>query len=122
MVNNIAKKIKELSILILVLFSFSIVSGTEKTNLKTDITYVRIVVDGMACPFCAYGLEKSIKKLDGVDNLYIDINEAFITFAVLTDKIPSEEKLKKLVKEAGFKIRKIEYSSTPFEIKKDKNE
>jgi copper chaperone CopZ len=120
MISNLTIKIKGLSILLLVLFSFSNISATEKAILKTDITYVKIVVDGMACPFCAYGLEKSIKKLEGVKNLYIDINEAFITFAVLTSKKPSEEKLNKLVIEAGFKIRKIEYSSTPFEIEKSK--
>lgn len=120
MVSNSALKIKELSFLLFVLFSFSNISATGKEISKTDITYIKIVVDGMACPFCAYGLEKNIKKLEGVKNLYIDINEAFITFAVPTNKKPSEEKLNKLVKEAGFKIREIKYSPTPFEIKKDK--
>ena len=74
----------------------------------------------MACPFCAYGLEKKIKKIDGAQDLYIDINEGFITLGVPVSKKPTDEEFKKIVKEAGFTARKIEYSESPF--KSDKNE
>ena len=30
-------------------------------------------VDGMACPYCAYGIEKKIKALDGVDTSSMEI-------------------------------------------------
>jgi len=106
---------------LLLFFSFTMsnISATNKEIQGNTNTYIKIGVDGMACPFCAYGLEKKIKKIDGASDLYIDINEGFITFSVPSNKKPTEEALNKVVKEAGFKIREIEYSSTPFELKKD---
>ncbi|MGN2393298.1 heavy-metal-associated domain-containing protein, partial [Pelomicrobium sp. G1] len=29
-------------------------------------------VDGLACPFCAYGIEKKLRALDGVDKVKVD--------------------------------------------------
>ncbi len=81
---------------------------------ETSTTYIKMYVDGLACPFCAYGLEKKIKKVDGAKDLFIEINEGYITFTVPTSKKPSEEALQKLVKEAGFTVRSITYSATPF--------
>lgn len=80
----------------------------------TTITYIKMYVDGLACPFCAYGLEKKIKKIEGAKDLFIEINEGYITFSVPTSNKPSEEALQKLVKEAGFKARDITYSERPF--------
>jgi len=34
---------------------------------------VKIRVDGPACPFCAYGLEKKLKRVEGVKDLEIDL-------------------------------------------------
>ena len=104
--------LRKTSTLLIVLFSFAFItmSAPEKTRAQTTTIYVKIGVDGMACPFCAYGIEKKIKKIDGAKDLYIDINEGYITFAISSDKKPTEEALNKIVKEAGFKVRKIEYS------------
>jgi len=113
-------KIDKISVILIALFSISFfnVSATLNIDTTVEITYVKIGVDGMACPFCAYGVEKKIKKIEGVENFYVDINEGFITFSVPSDKKPTEEELKKLIKEAGFRIRNIEYASRPFETHK----
>jgi len=91
-------------------------------SANKDKTYVKIWVDGLACPFCAYGLEKKMKKLKGLENLTIDLNNGFITFEVPSEKILSENLLKKIIKEAGFVARKFEYATKPFKvIKKTKD-
>ncbi|MDQ3269572.1 MAG: heavy-metal-associated domain-containing protein [Pseudomonadota bacterium] len=36
----------------------------------------RLRVDGLACPFCAYGIEKQLSKLDGVARVETDIGDA----------------------------------------------
>ncbi len=63
---------------------------------------VRVQVDGLTCPFCAYGLEKKLKAIDGVEKLEINIEEgvAVLTFRH-SDKI-DEEQIGKAVKDAGF--------------------
>lgn len=118
---NSSITIKVMVLLLLVVSSLNL----EASNLKTTVndgskTYIKIWVDGMACPFCAYGLEKKIKKIDSSGDFFVEINEGFISFSVTSDKIPSDDDLKIIVKEAGFFARKIEISQTPF--KQDKNE
>ncbi len=112
--------VKKLVILILLipLFGFTQAASKIKQEPFTQSkTYIKIWVDGLACPFCAYGLEKKIKKLPDVNNLFVDLNKGFITFIVTSEKIPSEKILKKLVKEAGFVVRKIRYANKAFVIK-----
>ena len=84
---------------------------------KIDIIYIQIRVDGLACPFCAYGLEKKLKKVDGATNLQIEFEEGIVSLEVPKDKKPTEESLKKVVTDAGFTPREIKFSDTPF--KKD---
>ena len=74
---------------------------------------VKVQVDGLSCPFCAYGLEKKLSDLDGVDSIKIDIENGMLTLIVQEDKTINEEVIKEKIKEAGF---------TPGEIVFDKSE
>ena len=99
---------------LMILLACSARAQTKAPDSSTDSTYVKMYVDGLACPFCAYGLEKKIKKIEGASGLFIEINEGYITFSVPNKKKPGEATLKKLVKEAGFKAREINFSEKPF--------
>ena len=48
------------SVIIAILVSMSFPAFSEDTRYE-------LRVDGMACPYCAYGIEKKIKALNGVD-------------------------------------------------------
>ena len=87
----------------------------------TAITYIQIRVDGLSCPFCAYGLEKKLKKVDGAANLHIDLEEGIVSLDVPSDKKPSEDDLRKVVTDAGFTPRKIKFSDKPFKSRDDTN-
>jgi len=39
---------------------------------EAQIRAVTVSVDGMACPFCAYGVEKKLKRVVGVESITID--------------------------------------------------
>jgi len=114
---KIINKTKKSILLILLISLFGFTHANTKINFEAanqSKTYIKIWVDGLACPFCAYGLEKKIKKLSGAENIFVDINKGFVTFIVPSEAIPEKEKLKKLVKEAGFAVRKIQYTNKPF--------
>lgn len=64
-------------------------------------------VDGLACPYCAYGIEKKLKKIDGVKKIDIDLNKGLVIVNVAEGVILSEEKMKKLFKDAGFTYRSM---------------
>ncbi len=84
------------------------------SQTKPEQVYIKVEVKGLSCPFCAYGLEKKLKKIDGVEDVHIDVTEGETTMRVSKEEKPSEEKLKKTVKNAGFTPGKITFSKTPF--------
>jgi len=98
------------TVLVMISFGYS----TALAQDKPSKTYIQIRVDGLSCAFCAYGLEKKLKKVDGASNLHIDLNAGIVTLEVPTDKKPTEESLKKVVTDAGFTPRKIKFSESPF--------
>ena len=68
---------------------------------------VIIEVDGLACPFCAYGIEKRLKKIDGVAELSVLLEEGKVQLKLAEGATVSEERLQKAVAEAGFETRSI---------------
>ncbi len=68
----------------------------------------RLYVDGLACPFCAYGVEKNILALDGVEKLDIDMAGGFITVVMQTGRALDEETAKRAVGDSGFTLRRFE--------------
>ena len=68
----------------------------------------KIFVDGLACPFCAYGVEKNVLGLDGVEAMDIDINGGFITVVMKAGKVLEKTLAAKAVADAGFTLRSFE--------------
>lgn len=77
--------------------------------------FIKIEVKGLACPYCAYGLEKDLKKVKGIDYIEIDLKEGLVYTSTLILLKPSKEKLAKVVVDSGFTAGKIEFSDRPFE-------
>ena len=76
---------------------------------KIDNPDIVVEVDGLACPFCAYGLEKKLKKLDGVEAIYVDMDKGKTDIKLKKDAALSEDKIRKAVSDAGFTVRDITY-------------
>jgi len=74
-------------------------------------TKVEVKVDGLACPFCAYGLEKKLMKIDGIKDMKIDIKNGLVTFSLKEGKTVDEKTIKKIVKDAGFTAKEIKFSN-----------
>ncbi len=64
-------------------------------------TYL-LEVQGLSCPFCAYGLEKKLKKLDGVNSVSIDLKSGEVELSA--DRELTREQVEKAVKKAGFRL------------------
>lgn len=64
-------------------------------------------VDGLACPFCAYGLEKKITKMEGVLSFDADLEKGEV-YVTLNDQANIDiSSINKAVKESGFTLRAI---------------
>jgi len=67
-------------------------------------TQYELSVDGLACPFCAYGIEKKLNATDGVENIFIDINAGTVTVTMAESASMSEDVARRIVKDAGFTL------------------
>lgn len=65
-------------------------------------------VDGLACPFCAYGIEKKLGALEGVQSVETHIKDGTVVVIMKDGAALDEAAAKRAVKEAGFSLRKFE--------------
>lgn len=68
----------------------------------------RLKVDGLACPFCAYGIEKKLGALDGVDRLETNIEDGTVVVTMKDGAALDEETARQAVKDAGFTLKAFE--------------
>jgi len=89
--------IKKLSLLVTTLvFSIAV--------LAADSRYI-LGVDGLACPFCAYGIEKRLNRIDGVTDVQVNVGESVVHVTMQEGKTLSEDRVNQAVDEAGFTLR-----------------
>lgn len=105
---------KSLHTPVLVLAAFLLVSvlGPPRTQAqdqdKVEDPDAIVYVDGLACPFCAYGLEKKLDDYDAVQELQVEIEEGRILLVFREGQALTKDEIDQAVEEAGFTARKIE--------------
>ena len=62
-------------------------------------------VDGLACPFCAYGIEKKLSSIDDVQDIAVDIAKGVVVVTMTQGSELSEQLARQKVKDAGFSVR-----------------
>ncbi len=73
----------------------------------------RLQVDGLACPFCAYGIEKKLNATKGVKTIRIDINTGTVTVFMKPGASLSEAEARQIVKDAGFTLGSFQTIPAP---------
>lgn len=86
-------------------------AGYEASE-KIDLKEVIIPIEGMTCASCVRAVEKSIDKLDGIEEISINIttNKAYIRYDSAKTRVSN---IKQSIKKAGYK---------PLTIEKDNDE
>lgn len=62
-------------------------------------------VDGLGCPFCAYGIEKTLGKVDGVDRVDVDMKRGVVAVTIAAGADFDRDTAKQAVEDAGFDLR-----------------
>jgi len=73
-------------------------------------THYDMRVDGLACPFCAYGVEKKLKEIDGVSDIKVDLDKGVVSVNVAEGQSLTEEQMTKLFNDSGFTYRSMKKS------------
>lgn len=77
-----------------------------------DQEVVEIAVSGLACPFCAYGLEKNLIKLAEVETATIDLAANSARVILKPGQKADLEAIKKAITKAGFTPGEADVSVT----------
>ncbi len=67
-----------------------------------EVTQAVISVDGMSCPFCAFGVEKKLKTVNGTDEVVVDMKNGTATLVAEDGKSIDIAQIGKAVRAAGF--------------------
>jgi len=86
------------------MLAFVLIPGLAATASAAEFT---LRVDGMACPFCAFGIEKKLRKLPGVEELNILLDEGKIVLTLAPGAELDVPALNKAVKNAGFTLHSL---------------
>lgn len=68
----------------------------------------RIEVAGLACPFCAYGIEKKLNAIEGVERLETNIKESTVIVTMKHGAALDKTTAERVVKDAGFTLNGFE--------------
>ena len=85
----------------------------EKTEnlskpIETKNEKISVQAKGMVCAFCAQGIEKKLKAIDGVSNIKVSLETKNIDFSVKEGSKLPDETIKKILTESGYEVVKIE--------------
>lgn len=70
--------------------------------MQAEIRKVTVAVDGMSCPFCAFGVEKRLRKVEGVESVEISTRDGTATAVANVGGSVAIEKIPAAVEAAGF--------------------
>ena len=65
----------------------------------------KIGVDGLACPFCAYGIEKQLTAIPGVKSAKASVKSGTVTVTMKDGASLSRGRAAQAVRDAGFSLR-----------------
>jgi copper chaperone CopZ len=68
---------------------------------------VQVKLDGLVCAFCAYNLEKKLKRIESVEDLKILVDAGLAEFKIKEGKSIDVDEIKKAVKDGGFTPREM---------------
>ena len=77
-------------------------------SLNSFAATQKIEVLGMVCAYCAQGIEKSLKSLSEVNDVYINLEKFFVLVESKNDFGNDEKTLKTIIVDAGYTVQKIE--------------
>ena len=119
---NLISKFVKITFFAIIFIAFSGVYAGAQNQAQADDerVFIKIEIKGLACPFCAYGMERELKKVSGVEDVEIELKTGLAYISTPVSQKPEKEELVRIVNEGGFTAGEIEYSNKPFEPQEGK--
>ena len=101
-----AMRLKYLTVVLVALLFMS------ATSALASVGEVRLYVEGLACPFCTFGIEKSLKKVPGVVSVETTIRTGLVRIQLEPGTQLDPAALNEAVKKSGFTPSRVEATMT----------
>ena len=90
---------------LIIIIIISVLAFTISSNSlygQSDRDKIEVQVDGLGCPFCAYGLEKKFKEFKGIKDVKIEMETGQFNFSYPSEKGMTLEQVESQVDKAGY--------------------
>lgn len=100
-VSHLSQRLPPYLAIVMVVFTLWVTAVAAQEPAHT--TY-QIQVNGLSCPFCAYGIEKQVNAIKGVEDIALDLKAGMLTVTMEEGATLEEETASKAVEAAGFTL------------------
>jgi copper chaperone CopZ len=76
-----------------------------------QVLEVTVSVDGMACPFCAFGVEKKLRGVDGAGKIDVSMKDGTATITAQEGRSVEVGQVPEAIRDAGFSPGTIRISA-----------
>lgn len=80
----------------------SIIVFLASSQAQAQIYSLSVVVEGMSCPFCVYGVEKKLKKVEGVKSVIVSMKDGVATLIAREGQSININQVPAAVRDSGF--------------------
>ena len=91
----------------------SLVLSTLLSNAAFATQTIKANVNGMVCAFCAQGIEKKMRALSQTKDVYVNLKQRVVAVELKDGQTLSNDKVKDLIKDAGYEVTSIEITEHP---------
>lgn len=69
---------------------------------QAQIHSLTVTVEGMSCPFCAFGVEKRLKKVEGVESITVSMKDGTAAMSARKGQSINFSQVPAAIRKAGF--------------------
>ena len=85
----------------------TVLAQEDAAAQEPALRQIQVTILGMSCPFCVYGVQQKLQRLEGVEDLKVELSTGLATLTLEEEADLSNELLLETVKVAGFEAAKI---------------
>jgi cation transport ATPase len=83
------------------------------SNIALATQTIQANVNGMVCAFCAQGIEKKMRGLSQTQDVYVNLKQRVVAVELKDGQTISNDKVKAIIKDAGYEVTSIEVTDQP---------
>ncbi|MES2500113.1 MAG: heavy metal-associated domain-containing protein [Pseudomonadota bacterium] len=91
----------------------TLVLSTLMSQVAFATQTIKASVNGMVCAFCAQGIEKKMRALSETQDVYVNLKQRIVAVELKDGQTLSNDKVKAIIKDAGYDVTAIEISEQP---------